>query len=55
MVLLNIYESVLDRSSMWMFRFPSITISLYFVMLFARSSVIFSINIALVMLLPGGG
>ena len=55
MVSLNMCESVLDRSSMWMFRSPSITILLYFVILFAISYVISSINIALFMLLPGGG
>ena len=42
MVSLNMCESVLDRSLMWMFRSPSITILLYFVILFARSSVISS-------------
>ena len=55
MVWLNMCESVLDRSLMWMFRSPSTTILLYFVILFARSSVISFKNIALVMLLPGGG
>ena len=48
-------ESVLDGSLMWMFRSPSITMLLYFVILFARSSLISCINITLVMLLPAAG
>ena len=55
MVSLNTYELELVRSSVWIFRFHSITMLLYFAILSARNSVISSINVALVVSLLGGG
>ena len=55
MVSFNTYESALIRSSTCIFRSPSITMLLYLPILPARSSVTSSINIALVVLLLGGG
>ena len=54
MVSLKMCESALEGSSMCMFWSPSITVLLYLPMLSARRFVMSSMNIALVVSLPGG-